>query len=89
MLTPRSPPVEFVRAEKTYDPDLLARCLAANGLPPAAPLLGSGPVRTDSGPSTLLLVPGRRPPALTGLVVTADCGTSGAGLVTRTEIPGG
>ncbi|WP_182348349.1 hypothetical protein [Tomitella gaofuii] len=68
------------------DPAVLRRCLAANGLPAGARILGSGPVHVDGHKGTLLLVPGPRPPMLTGLVVTAQCGVNGDGLLFRTDL---
>ncbi|WP_182358521.1 hypothetical protein [Tomitella gaofuii] len=68
------------------DPAVLRRCLAANGLPTGARILGSGPVHVDGHKGTLLLVPGPRPPMLTGLVVTAQCGVNGDGLLFRTDL---
>lgn len=70
------------------DPSRLAACLAANGLPPHSRLLGSGPVEVDGRKGTLLLVPGPRPPKLTGLVVTDACGRRGNGLLYRSDVGG-
>ncbi|WP_200171313.1 hypothetical protein [Tomitella cavernea] len=68
------------------EPAALHRCLAANGLPADARILGAGTVHVDGREGTLLLVPGPHPPMLTGLVVTAQCGVGGDGLLFRTEL---
>ncbi|QDQ98872.1 hypothetical protein [Tomitella fengzijianii] len=68
------------------EPTALHQCLSANDLPPDAHILGAGPVRVDGRAGTLLLVPGPRPPMLTGLVVTERCGVDGDGLLLRTDL---
>ena len=55
------------------DPDVLASCLAANGLAPTAPILGSAPIRFDGADAVLLLTTGREPAQVRALIVGTGC----------------
>jgi hypothetical protein len=67
-------------------PDTLAGCLRANGIDPATPLLGSGPVRIRGIRGILMLFAGPRPPQITALVVGADCTESRPETLARSDI---
>jgi len=55
------------------DDRALADCLAANGIDPAGPVLGSKTIEYGDRDAVVLLVPGEVPPQLTALVVGTDC----------------
>src|SRR5699024_1575006 len=87
-----APPLDthaLLRVQAAHDPGpftdatALRRCLRVNGLPAGARLIGAGPVHVDGRDGTLLLIPGPRPPGLTALVVTAQCGSGDDGLLHR------
>ncbi|MCZ4555904.1 hypothetical protein O4215_09965 [Rhodococcus maanshanensis] len=67
-------------------PDALAGCLRANGVDPATPLLGSGPVRIRGIRGILMLFAGPRPPQITALVVGAECTESRPETLARSDI---
>ncbi|MDV6274772.1 hypothetical protein R3Q06_14815 [Rhodococcus erythropolis] len=58
------------------DPLKLAGCLRANGIDEGRPLLGSGEVRIDGAPATVLLFTGSQPRQITALTVGTDCSAS-------------
>ncbi|MFD4294772.1 hypothetical protein ACFWQG_16300 [Rhodococcus sp. NPDC058532] len=68
------------------DPIRRSDCLRANGIDPATPLLGSGPVRLRGAAGVLLLVAGPRPPQITALVVGSGCSASNPETLARTDI---
>lgn len=55
------------------DDRALADCLAANGIDPAAPVLGSKTIGYGDRDAVVLLVPGVVPPQLTAVVVGTGC----------------
>ncbi|WP_027502183.1 hypothetical protein [Rhodococcus sp. UNC363MFTsu5.1] len=67
-------------------PDALAGCLRANGVDPATPLLGSGPVRIRGIRGVLMLFAGPRPPQITALVVGTGCADSRPETLARSDI---
>ncbi|KQU04577.1 hypothetical protein ASG56_14730 [Rhodococcus sp. Leaf7] len=68
------------------DPELLAGCLEANGLPETTSLVGSGTVSVDGTDATLLIVGGGRPGSLIALAVGPSCGPGNADTVSRARI---
>ncbi|MGW0020116.1 hypothetical protein ACWDUD_17465 [Rhodococcus sp. NPDC003382] len=55
------------------DDRALADCLAANGIDPAGPVLGSRTIEYGDRDAVVLLVPGEVPPQLTAVVVGTGC----------------
>ncbi|MDH6680148.1 hypothetical protein M2284_004374 [Rhodococcus sp. LBL1] len=68
------------------DPQVRGACLQANGIEPTTPVLGTRAVRFRGGDAVLMLVAGPHPPALTALVVGADCDATTPDLLTQAEI---
>ncbi|MFD4265522.1 hypothetical protein [Rhodococcus sp. NPDC058481] len=67
-------------------PNVLAGCLRANGVDPATPLLGSGPVQIRGIRGILMLFAGPRPPQIAALVVGTGCTDSRAETLARADI---
>lgn len=68
------------------DPTVLAGCLAANGVPAGAPVLGSSQVLLRGEPGTLLLLPTGTAGAFTALVVGPACSAGEPALLVRQQI---
>jgi hypothetical protein len=68
------------------DPTVLAGCLAANGVPAGAPVLGSSQVLLRGEPGTLLLLPTGTAGAFTALVVGPACSAGDPALLVRQQI---
>jgi hypothetical protein len=68
------------------DPARMSACLAANGLDPDKPLLGSKQITLNGEPGILLLTGGKEPGQITALVVGESCGQDGPALITRRDI---
>ncbi|GGF91375.1 hypothetical protein GCM10007304_01680 [Rhodococcoides trifolii] len=68
------------------NPRVLRECLQANGIDPAATLLGSSSVTIDGRRATLLIVPGPVAPTLTALAVGDGCGAGTPDTVSRKDV---
>ncbi|MGC0366731.1 hypothetical protein ABH922_004715 [Rhodococcus sp. 27YEA15] len=70
------------------DPVTLAGCLRANGVDESRKVLGSGQVRIDGVPATVLLLSGRVPRQITALTVGTACSADSPDTVSVTDIGG-
>jgi hypothetical protein len=68
------------------DPADLAACLDANGVDPAAAVLGSSQVRIDGRQGTLLVLAGAGPAQFIALAVGNDCRGGNPDVLTRRDI---
>jgi hypothetical protein len=68
------------------DPTVLAGCLAANGVPAGAPVLGSSQVLLRGEPGTLLLLTSGTAGVFTALVVGPACSAGDPALLVRQQI---
>ncbi|MET9200544.1 hypothetical protein [Gordonia sp. NPDC003585] len=64
----------------------LRRCLAANGVPDDAVVVGSGPITTDGQPAAVILLSTGVAGRFDALVVGTDCDTGHPSTITRTTI---
>lgn len=64
----------------------LSECLGAHLFSPTTPLLGSSWVRVGEMEGILLLVPGGAPPAITALIVGANCSSDNPDEIARLDI---
>jgi len=64
----------------------LRRCLAANGVPDDAVVVGSGPITSDGRPAAVILLSTGVAGRFDALVVGTDCDTGHPSTITRTTI---